>query len=55
MDLFSRLSRGRISCRFFPCGVGKTSPRASIVVRIFFSYSGPSGILLGSDGKQDTV
>ena len=31
-----------------------TEPLRSDIVMIFFSYSGPSGIL-GSDGKQNTA
>ena len=38
----------------FLCGVGKTSPRTLYSVDVFFSYSGPSGIL-GSDRKQKTA
>ena len=50
---FSRLSRGRNSCRCFCVELVKRLPvhRYSIDT---FSYSGASGIL-GSDGKQKTT
>ena len=38
----------------FLCRLGKTSSRASILVLMFFSYSGPSGILY-SDKKHNTA
>ena len=50
---FSRLFRGRNSCRCFCVELVKRLPMHRNSVDIF-SYSGPLGIL-GSDGKQNTA
>ena len=52
-DPFSRLFRGRNSCRCFCVVLVKLLPVHRYSADIF-SYSGPSGIL-GSEGKQNTA
>ena len=53
VDMFSRLFRGRNSCRCFCVELVKLILVHRYSVANFFSYSGPSGIF-GSDGKQNT-